>query len=71
MFENGDRVRKIGSEKVLTVVESERSGDLYGVQFENEAASFEYVKGSELELVTKVTKPEGGPGFVPKRSIMD
>ena len=70
-FENGDSVRKIGSQEVLTIVETRLLEDLYMVQSGNDAASRQYLKGSELELVAKARRPDSGPAFVPKRSIME
>jgi len=71
MFGLGDSVRrKAGNQEVLTVV-AVRTEDIYLVQRGNDAASQEHIKGSDLELVTKAEEPQGEPGLVPGRSIME
>jgi len=72
MLEAGDSVRiRDGGPAVYTIVGTRSPDDLYQIQLGNNAASVQWKKGSELELVVKAKTSDGEPGFVPTRSIMD
>jgi hypothetical protein len=72
-FSLKDVVRKIGHQESRTVeVQMERptfDENIYSIQLGRDAADRVLAKESELELVPRAETPDGGPGFVPTRSI--
>lgn len=69
-FEIGDTVRITGSTEVRKIVGT-GPGEFFTTQIGNDAGSRKPTKGSDLELVAKLAKPDMGMRFVPTRSIME
>ena len=72
-FNLDDQVRRIGEQEVRTVkqLRDNPNGDpLYLIQRGLDAATGEWAKESELELVAKAQQPDSGPGFYPGKPIM-
>jgi hypothetical protein len=73
-FELKDRIRKIGEREVRTIEAAAQMRDgetKYWIQVSNDPASCVWAKESELELVAKAEKPQGGPGLLPGHSLME
>ncbi len=73
-FQLKDRVRKIGGHEVRTVeaaYEIPGGETKYWIQLGNDPATCMWAKESELELVAKAEKPQGGPGLVPGHPLME
>lgn len=70
MFEIGDTVRIVGNGEIRKIV-GIGPGEFFTTQIGNDASTTKPIKPSDLELVEKATKPQTGPGFVPRRSIME
>jgi hypothetical protein len=70
-LEMGDAVRIVGGDTRVFRIVGIGPTTFFKLQVGNDAATWQTIDGSKLELVEKVKRPEGEPGFVPGRSIND
>lgn len=70
MFEIGDTVCDLGNGEIRKIV-GVGPADFFTTQIGNDASTIRPIKGSKLELVAKAARPDTGPRFVPRRSIME
>lgn len=68
MFEEGDSVRVIGNGELRKIV-GIGPGEFFSTQIGNDGGTFKSFKGTDLELVAKVTRPDTGPGFLPPKQF--
>ena len=70
MFEIGDTVRVVGNGEVRRIV-GIGPGDFFTTQMGVDASTTKPIKASDLELMAKAARPNTGPRFLPRRSIME